>query len=257
VVPTGKPAVGVNVREPLVIGVPPVAAEYQSTVVPVAVVTVSVGNGVPTQTVGGVPENTGGATVGQLQVGGIVKVALLQHWSLMPVALIVTGNAVIGISLTTKFGAFPVTVPAVVVIVVPSVVAVTEKVVPGIDVQTGAPTVSSGFGSTLMLNVRGWLGQLFTLAMTVIVAVWRVVTFAVLKKGILLLPEAAKPIVVLLFVQLMAPPPGVELSTIGPMLLPLHTVVSRTGLTTGTALTCTTIGVLGLTQRVVVFTAST
>ena len=176
------------------------------------------------------------------------------------VTVIVPDIAVTPVLVVTKLGIFP--VPDA-----PRPIAVFElvhaNVVPGVKLvkftaavlapaqsvwfATGATT---GVGFTVMVNVVGVPAQPLAVGVTVIVAVTgELVVFVAVKAAILPVPLAARPIDVLLFVQLNVVPATAPVKVIAVVVAPLHNVWLATAFTVGVGFTVM-VNVIGVPVQV-------
>ncbi len=74
----------------------------------------------------------------------------------------------------------------------------------------------------------------------------------VLKEGTLPVPDSAKPIAVVVFVQLIVAPPGLLIKFRTGIIAPEQTVISEGSVMPGKVLTVTVIGALGLSHPFIV-----
>lgn len=107
-----------------------------------------------------------------------------------------------------------------------------------LQISASDGTVTSGEGFTVMVKLVGIPAQPLADAVTDMVAIiGSDVVFVAVKPGMLPVPDAARPIEELLFVQVKATP-GVELvRVIAAIAVPLQKVVSFTGVTVGAGFT--------------------
>ena len=161
------------------------------------------------------------ATTGVVPVFTAVKLAILP----VPVAA-----RPIVVLLLVQLYTVPVTAPA----------KVTAAVAAPLHTVWFAGCVTVGVGFTVIVNVIGVPGQPFATGVTVIVATTGTIPALVaVKLAILPVPEAARPILGVLFVQLYTVPATefVVLNTTAFVAEPLHTTWLDTGLMIGVGLT--------------------
>jgi hypothetical protein len=113
-----------------------------------------------------------------------------------------------------------------------------------------ATAATTGVGFTVIVNVTGVPGQPLAVGVTVIVAViGNAVLFVAVKLEILPVPLAARPILVLLFVQLYVVPATAPVKVTAVVVAPLHNVWLATAFTVGVGLTVI-VNVIGVPVQV-------
>jgi hypothetical protein len=219
--------------------VPPVGAANQSTNNPAAGTTVSGGIGFPVQTEG-LLAPLAAATGGQAQLGAVI-VCCFEH-PFMEVALSVTFVPT-GIKLIVNEPLPAITVPTVAVSMEALEVMETAYVV-----KSGAhkmvPVIRVGSAFTVMVELTGVPGHVPKTGVTVIFPTSVVVRLGAALNTMLPIPEAARPIVGLLFVhEKTGPRVPVKLTVTGS---PGHTLTLEGVVIFGTALTVRVTGVRAL-----------
>ena len=113
-----------------------------------------------------------------------------------------------------------------------------------------ATAATTGVGLTVIVNVIDGPLQPLATGVTVIVAVTgALVVFVAVKAAILPVPDAARPMLVLLFVQLNVVPPTAPVKLIAVVVAPLHSVWLATAFTVGVGFTVI-VNVIGVPVQV-------